>query len=66
MGLHLKSGKSIQYIGDVDIKEIADWATEQTIGHLVALSGQNLVKNVFENEGKLPALLLLKNADFTD
>jgi len=64
--VYLKNSKTIEYTGEVSIKDISDWVTQQTLGHLVALSGQNVVKQIFENEARLPAFLLLKNPDFTE
>ncbi len=64
--VYLKNSKTIEYTGEVDIKEVSNWVTQQTLGHLVALSGQHVIKQIFENEAHLPAFLLLKNPDLSE
>jgi hypothetical protein len=47
--LYLKNSKTIEYSGEITIKDLSDWVVQQTLGHLVALSSQSVVKKIFEN-----------------
>jgi hypothetical protein len=64
--LYLKSSKTLEFTGETKIKEIAEWITLNTLGHLTALSGSSVIKLVFENDAQLPSFLLHKSEDFTD
>jgi hypothetical protein len=47
--LYLKNLKTIEYNGEVNIKDLSNWVVSQTLGHLVALSSQTIVQKIFEN-----------------
>lgn len=64
--LHLKNSKTFEYTGEIKIKELAEWALQNTMGSLVALTGTEVVRHVFENKNHLPSFLLLRNNDWTD
>ena len=44
---YLKNSKTIEYTGESGIKEVSNWVTQQTLGHLVALAAQNVIKQIF-------------------
>lgn len=64
--LHLKGSKTFEYTGEVTIKALADWTVTNTMGSLVALTGSEVMRHVFENKKSLPSFLLLKNGDWTE
>ena len=64
--LHLKSTKTLEYGGKLDLGELSQWVTSHTMSSLVAMSNNNAVKYVFESKNKLPSFLLLKNKDWSD
>lgn len=59
--LHLKNSKTFEYTGDITIKNLAEWAIQNTLGSLVALTGNDIIRHVFENKQQLPSFLLLRN-----
>lgn len=64
--LHLKNSKTFEYTGDITIKNLAEWAIQNTLGSLVALTGNDIIRHVFENKQQLPSFLLLRNQDWSD
>lgn len=63
--LHLKGSKTFEYTGDITIKALADWTITNTMGSLIALSGNEILRRVFENKNGLPTFVLLKNSDWS-
>jgi len=47
--LYLKNSKTIEYNGEVNIKDLSNWVFSLTLGHLVALSSQSIIQKMFEN-----------------
>lgn len=48
--LHLKGSKTFEYSGEVNLQELADWTITNTMGSLVALTGDQVLRRVFENK----------------
>ena len=64
--LHLKNTKTLEYGGKLNLGELSEWITTNTMSSLVAMSNNNAVKYVFESKNKLPAFMLLRNKDWSD
>lgn len=39
---------------------------QNTLGSLVALTGTDIIRHIFENKQQLPSFLLLRNQDWSD
>ena len=64
--LYLKNTKTLEYDGKVNPQELSSWIFQSTLNAFTTLSNNDAVKHVFEGKYKLPALLLLRNKDWTE
>lgn len=64
--LYLKNSQSYDFTGKMTVEEIKGWAYKQALPIIIPLNTKQAVKFAFETEEKLPALLLLKQKDFSE
>jgi protein disulfide-isomerase-like protein len=64
--LYLKNTRSLEYNGELKLKDISSWVFQSTLSALIALKDNEAIKYVFENRQKLPAFLLLKSEDWKE